>query len=74
MRAYAIGQGASTQAFLGLAWIALVGAEAESLLRDGLMLSAWAINMALAEILISRFRVNRRSRPPARPSSAEALP
>lgn len=51
-RAYAIGQGASTQAVLGIAWIIAVGSEAMGPLRDGLMIFGWALNLLVAEILI----------------------
>jgi hypothetical protein len=52
MRAYAIGQGASTQAVVGIAWIITVGSEAVGPLRDGLMIFAWVLNLLVAEILI----------------------
>lgn len=60
MRAYAIGQGASTQAFLGLAWIALFAAEPAGLLRDGFMVLCWGLNLAAAEALIRLFVANAR--------------
>ena len=53
VRAYAIGQGASTQAVLGIAWIIAVGSEAIGPLRDGLMIFAWLLNLLAAEIFIS---------------------
>ncbi|WP_299729231.1 DUF2306 domain-containing protein [uncultured Tateyamaria sp.] len=52
LRAYAIGQGASTQAFIGIGWMILVGTEATGPLRDVLMVSSWAINLLIAEALI----------------------
>ncbi|MFC6588628.1 DUF2306 domain-containing protein [Sulfitobacter pacificus] len=52
VRAYAIGQGASTQAVLGIAWLIAVGSEAMGPLRDGLMIFAWVINLVAAEIFI----------------------
>jgi len=52
VRAYAIGQGASTQALLGIAWIIAVGSEAMGPLRDGLMIFAWVVNLLAAEIFI----------------------
>ena len=52
LRAYAIGQGASTQAVLGIAWIIAVGSEAMGPLRDGLMIFAWVLNLMVAEFLI----------------------
>ena len=51
-RAYAIGLGASTQTFIGISWMILVGTEATGPLRDVLMVSAWAINLLIAEVLI----------------------
>ncbi len=54
LRAYAIGQGASTQAVLGIGWIAVVGTEPLGPLRDVLMVSAWGINLMVAEFLIAR--------------------
>ena len=54
IRAYAIGQGASTQAFLGLGWMAAIGTEPIGLLRDGLMITAWGLNLTFAELIISR--------------------
>ena len=52
VRAYAIGQGASTQAVLGIAWIVIVGTEAIGPLRDGLMIFAWVVNLLAAEVFI----------------------
>jgi len=52
VRAYAIGQGASTQAIIGIAWIISVGSEAMGPLRDGLMIFAWVVNLLAAEIFI----------------------
>ena len=52
LRAYAIGQGASTQTFIGIGWMVLYGTEATGQLRDVQMVSAWAINMLIAEALI----------------------
>ncbi|MGB3242970.1 MAG: DUF2306 domain-containing protein [Sulfitobacter sp.] len=75
VRAYAIGQGASTQAVMGIAWIIAVGSEAMGPLRDGLMIFAWVVNLLAAEIFIrSMLRPTKRqqkhsSRPPNRPST-----
>lgn len=69
LRAYAIGQGASTQAILGIAWIIAVGSEAMGPLRDGLMISAWVVNLLVAEIFI---RV--KLRPPKRRQKHSSLP
>ena len=53
-RAYAIGQGASTQAVLGIAWMAAFGTEVMGPWRDILMVSAWCINLCIAQFLIDR--------------------
>ncbi|MEO1089173.1 MAG: DUF2306 domain-containing protein [Pseudomonadota bacterium] len=50
--AYAIGQGASTQTFIGIGWMILSGTEATGPLRDAMMVFAWAINLLIAEALI----------------------
>lgn len=54
LRAYAIGQGASTQTVLGIAWIVFAGSEATGPVRDAIMVSAWVLNLAVAEVLIRR--------------------
>ena len=54
LRAYAIGQGASTQAILGIGWIIVFGTEPLGPLRDGIMVLAWGLNLLVAEILIWR--------------------
>ena len=54
LRAYAIGQGASTQAILGIGWIIVFGTEPLGPLRDGLMVLAWGSNLLIAEVLIGR--------------------
>lgn len=75
LRAYAIGQGASTQALVGIAWIIATGSEAMGPLRDGLMIFAWGLNLLIAEILIrstlspSKRPRNRSSLPPMLPSA-----
>jgi hypothetical protein len=75
VRAYAIGQGASTQAVLGITWIIAVGSEAMGPLRDGLMIFAWVVNLLAAEIFIrAKLRPPKRrqkhsSLPPIRPST-----
>lgn len=51
-RAYAIGQGASTQAFFGIGWLVVTGTDATGLFRDWLMVSSWALNLVVAEVLI----------------------
>lgn len=52
LRAYAIGQGASTQAFLGIAWIVVFGIEPTGFLRDCFMVFCWVLNLLAAEALI----------------------
>jgi len=67
LRAYAIGQGASTQAVFGIGWLVLFGTEPTGLLRDVLMVSAWAANLLIAEILIGRTSVPRTLAPSLSP-------
>lgn len=52
LRAYAIGQGASTQTALFLIAMAVFDTEPLGFSRDLLMVGAWAINLAVAELLI----------------------
>ena len=54
VRAYAIAQGASTQGFLGMTWMIATGEEAVGLTRDILMIFAWVLNLAVAELIIRR--------------------
>jgi hypothetical protein len=54
LRAYAIGQGASTQTIMEIAWIVFAGSEASGSMRDVIMVSAWILNLAVAEVLIGR--------------------
>ncbi len=61
LRAYAIGQGASTQTALLLVAMALFDTEPLGLSRDILMVGAWAINLAIAELLIHRAFATRTS-------------
>lgn len=66
VRAYAIGQGASTQVVLGMVCMALTGAEPHGALRDGIMVLAWVINLYLAEFLIAHtVRLGLRRRGPS---------
>jgi len=51
IRAYALGQGAGTQALTMLPWTLLIG-EPRGLVRDVLMSLAWVINLAFAEWVI----------------------
>lgn len=55
VRAYAIGQGASTQTFLSIGWIGVVGTETSGPLRNGLMVFAWVPNGLVAEFVIGEF-------------------
>lgn len=50
-RAYALGAGAGTQAFINLPWLLLVG-KPEGMRSVLLMLSGWFINLAVAEWVI----------------------
>lgn len=54
LRAYAIGQGASTQAVLGIGWLVVAGTEATGVSREVLMVGSWALNLLIVELLISR--------------------
>ncbi len=61
IRAYALGQGAGTQALVLLPWM-LISGESGGLTRDLLMTLAWTINVAVAEsIIASRRRAPRLS-------------
>lgn len=53
IRGYAIGQGAGTQALTQLPWVVLVG-EAQGLSRALLLAAGWAINLAVAELIIRK--------------------
>lgn len=53
-RAYAIGQGASTQSAFGIGWILAFEVEPTGLVRDGLMVSAWGVNLLVAELLLAK--------------------
>ncbi len=57
LRAYAIGQGASTQVFFGITWMIIAGSEASGLLREIMMVSAWVLNLMISEILIRQLFV-----------------
>ncbi len=61
LRAYAIGQGASTQALFGIGWIVILGTEPAGLQRDVFMVLCWLLNMLVAEILVQRLIANMRS-------------
>lgn len=53
-RGYAMGQGAGTQALLLLPLTVATGNSGEGLVYDVLFISAWAINLAVAEWVIRR--------------------
>ncbi len=53
VRAYAIGMGAGTQVLTNVPYLLLVGTP-RGLVRDGLMLVGWVLNVTLAEWIISR--------------------
>jgi Predicted membrane protein (DUF2306) len=65
IRAYAIGQGAGTQALIMGPWMLLTG-QGVGLTRDLLMTLCWAINIGVAELII---RVRRRQ--PRKTAAAE---
>ncbi len=52
LRAYAIGQGASTQGALLIGWLVAFGTEPSGPLRDGIMVFAWGLNLLIAELMI----------------------
>jgi len=60
LRAYSIGQGASTQTALLLIAMIFMKTEPLGFNRDLLMVGAWAINLAVAELLIRRIFATRR--------------
>lgn len=62
VRAYAIAQGASTQTALFLIAMIFVGIEPLGVVRDLMMVAAWAINIGVAEVLIHRAFGMRRTR------------
>ena len=71
LRAYAIGQGASTQALLGIAWIITFGTEPTGFLRDCFMVLCWVLNILAAEVLIQTFVA--KSRPSPQPPAENGL-
>jgi uncharacterized membrane protein len=64
LRGYAIGMAAGTQVFTHLPWFLLVGTPSEGP-RAVMMISAWVINLAVAEWLIRRTA----ARPTAAPTT-----
>lgn len=71
IRAYAIGQGAGTQALTHLPWVLLVG-QPGVLARSMLMLAGWVINVAVAEWIIRRRPTRRRPATPTVRAGATA--
>jgi uncharacterized membrane protein len=59
LRAYAIGQGASTQTFLGIGWMIISGTELLGPIRDNVMVLAWALNLMVAELVIRKFQIRK---------------
>ncbi|WP_245947686.1 DUF2306 domain-containing protein [Jannaschia seohaensis] len=59
LRAFAIGQGASTQTALFLIVMIIFGTEPLGLARDLTMVAAWAVSLGVAEIVIRRPRETR---------------
>jgi uncharacterized membrane protein len=53
MRAYALGQGAGTQALIFVPYTLLIG-QPNQITRDVLMIAAWVINLAFVEGLLRR--------------------
>lgn len=69
-RAYALAQGAGTQALVTIAWVLLIG-PATGLTRTLLLGLGWAINAALAEWIIRRREPGRGARAFYRTRTAE---
>ena len=65
LRAYAIGQGASTQTFLGISWMVLTETELLGVQRDVQMVFAWVLNLMVAELLIKKLLRPRRLQTPS---------
>ncbi|MEM8652324.1 MAG: DUF2306 domain-containing protein [Pseudomonadota bacterium] len=59
IRAYAIGQGASTQTAFGIFFLIIMGEEAVGFPRDILMVSAWALNLLIVEVIIQSMRTKK---------------
>ena len=53
MRAYALGQGAGTQALIFVPYSLLVG-QPNQIIRDVLMTAAWVVNVILVEWMLRR--------------------
>ena len=54
LRAYAIAQGASTQTLFGILFLVAFGENPKGLPRDILMISAWLLNLLIAQAIIRR--------------------
>lgn len=74
LRAYAIGQGASTQTLLGIGWVAVAGAEPLGPLRDSLMVFAWVLNLLVAELVIGKLLMRTAPRPERGPATRRPRP
>lgn len=61
MRAYAIAQGAGTQAVVSILWLVILGVPNE-LTRDLLLIAGWLINLAVAEWIIRANAVKKQPR------------
>lgn len=55
IRAYALGQGAGTQALVMLPWM-LISGESGGVTRDVLMTLSWVINIVVAESIVGKLR------------------
>jgi hypothetical protein len=67
IRAYALGQGAGTQALVLLPWM-LISGESTGLTRDLLMTLSWTINIVVAESII-----HRRNQAPSSPVTPQPI-
>ena len=57
IRGYALGQGAGMQVIVLLPWVLIAGPPS-AWQRDLLMSTAWLINLAIAEMIIKKYRVS----------------
>ena len=72
LRAYAIGQGASTQTVFFIVGATLFGAEPLGFSRDVLMVAAWVTNLVIAEAIIRRADLARHTRAVDKPAARPA--
>jgi hypothetical protein len=64
IRAYAVAQGAGTQALISIPWLLIAGQQPEYLPRTLLLAAGWVINITVAELIIRRSpRQSRRQHP-----------